>query len=182
MKKPEKDSLISIVLSHLEEKAEELLDLGATIVFNPRKLMRGMSLYKDYNYPIYKRINNLKNSPYISFRTGNFYLSDKGRIEIIKSVITKKKKAKKWDNMWRAVIFDVPEKKRYQRNFLRRELKSMGFRELQHSIWITPYDIEKELMCLLKLWLKDFEGDIRFLNIQKISQDADVRKLFVLSK
>lgn len=182
VKKIQKKSLINIILTRLEEKTEELLDLGVTIMFNPRKLTRGMSLYRDYNYPIYKRINNLKNSRYFIFNNGNFYLSNSGRIEIIKNIITKKKKVKKWDGIWRAIIFDVPEKKRHQRNFLRKELKWMGFRELQHSIWITPYDVEKELLCLLKLWCENFEGDIRFLSIQSITHDADFRKIFRLSK
>lgn len=103
-------------------------------------------------------------------------------MEIIKNIIKKKKKTKQWDGIWRAIIFDVPESERRHRNFLRRELKWMGFRELQHSIWITPYNVEKELLCLLKLWHRDFKGDIRFLNIQKITNDADFRKIFRLEK
>jgi len=62
MKKINRESLIERILNHLERKSEELLDLSITIMFNPRKLTRGMSLYRDYNYPIYKMINNLKNS------------------------------------------------------------------------------------------------------------------------
>jgi len=76
----------------------------------------------------------------------------------------------------------VTEKNRHERNFLRKELKWMGFKELQHSVWITPYDIEKELLCLLKLWRKDFKGDIRFLKIEKIINDRDFRKTFSLQK
>ena len=180
MKKPQKDSLINIILAKLEEKTEELLDLSITIMFNPRKLTRGRGLYKNYNYPIYKRINNLKSSPYIIFRDDNFYLSNKGRVEIIKNIIHKKKKIKKWDSIWRIIIFDVPESKRRDRDFLRRELKWMGFKELQHSVWITPYDIESELLCLLKLWHNDFRGDIRFIKAQQVLDDHKFRKMFVL--
>jgi virulence-associated protein VapD len=182
MRKLQRGDFIKTILNLIENKTEELFDLGLTIIFNPRKLTRGMSLYRDYNYPIYKRINNLKNSRYFTFSDGNFYLSNAGRVEIIKNIIKKKKEMKNWDGIWRAIIFDVPEKKRYKRNFLRRELKLMGFKELQHSVWITPYDVEKELLCLLKLWHEDFKGDIRFLSIHKINQDSDFRKTFCLEK
>ncbi|MEK7663999.1 MAG: hypothetical protein AAB340_00920 [Patescibacteria group bacterium] len=175
-------SLASIILEKLEQKTDELLNLGFTIMFNPRKLTRGMSIYQDYNYPIYKRINNLKSSPYFNFNkdTGDFYLNNKGRVEIIKNIIAKKKKIKKWDLVWRIVIFDVPESKRRDRDFLRRELKWMGFKELQHSVWISPYNIEKELLCLLELWRKDFRGDIRFVRAQQVVDDHEFRKMFVL--
>lgn len=178
--KIKENSLVSFILNKIEEKTEEILDLSFTIIFNPRKLTRGMSLYRDHNYPLYKRINNLKNSSYFTFNGNNFSLSNSGRVKVIENIIKRKKKIKKWDGVWRAIIFDVPEKKRHQRNFLRRELKLMGFKELQHSIWITPYDVERELLCLLKLWDKDFEGDIRFLHIKKITNDMDFKKIFRL--
>ena len=173
-----KESLPDKILACLKDKSKDLLDLSVAIVFNPRKLMRGMGIYANYNnYHIY----NLKRSPYFVLKDNEFYLSPKGRIEIIRSVIKGKEKVKKWDKIWRAVIFDVPEKKRYQRDFLRKELKWMGFKELQHSIWITPYDMEKELLCLLKLWHKDFRGDIRFLKIEKIVNDEDFKKAFTIN-
>ncbi len=174
MKKPKKDSLINSILLYLKDTSEDLFDLSATIMFNPRKLMGGMSIYKDYNYPIY----NLKKSPYFIVKNNEFYLSDRGRTEIIKSIVKDKKRIKKWDGKWRAIIFDIPETNRKERNFLRRELKWMGFKELQHSIWITHHDMEKEFLSLLKLWHKDFRGDIRFLRIEKIVDDEDFRKIF----
>lgn len=174
MNKPQKGSLINKILIYLKDTSADLFDLGTTIMFNPGKLTRGMGIYKDYNYPIY----NLKTSPYFTKKDNTFYLTHKGRIEIIKIIIREKKKIEKWDHNWRAVIFDVPEPSRHERNFLRKELRWMGFKELQHSVWITPYDIEKELLCLLKLWHEDFSGDIRFLKIEKITNDEDFRKAF----
>ena len=122
----------------------------------------------------------MKRSPYFSVKDNKFYLSSKGRIEIIKIIIKEKSKTKKWDGKWWAIIFDIPEASRRERNFLRKELKWLGFKELQHSIWFTPYNIEKELLVLLKLWNKDFKGDIRFLKIDKITEDKDLKKLFNL--
>ena len=162
----------------MQDTSKDLLDASITIMFNPYKLMKGMGIYKDYNKTFY----NLKRSPYFFEKDKDFYLTPFGRIKIIKNIIESKKQNKKWDKKWRAVIFDVPEVSRQSRNFLRKELKWMGFKELQHSIWITPYNIEKELLSLLELWQEDFEGDIRFLVAEKITNDKDFRRIFNLKE
>ncbi len=173
------------ILMFLKNKSQDLLEISVMVIFDPKELVRqyGVNLYGGYskNY-MYRRMHNIKRSPYFAVKNNVFYISNKGRIEIIRSIIEDKKRAKKWDGKWRAVIFDVPEAKRYQRNFLRKELKLIGFRELQHSIWIIPYDIEKELLCLLKLWRSDFSGDIRFLVIEKMIDDNDFKELFTPQK
>ena len=46
-----------------------------------------------------------------------------------------------WDGKWRAVVFDIAEISRINRDLLRRKLKELGFGMFQKSIWITPYDI-----------------------------------------
>jgi len=181
MRKPEENSLTNKILSYLKETSKDLLIAGVTIIFDPHKLTRGMSLYKNYNNDFYyRKIANLKTSSYFTVRNNTFSLSNKGRITIIKSIIQDKKNAKRWDNKWRAIVFDIPESSRKERNFLRKELKWMGFKEFQHSIWITPHNLEKELLCLLKLWRNDFTGDIRFLRIEKIIDDKDFKKQFQL--
>lgn len=179
MNTPKKDSLTNKILLYLKDTSKDLLIGGATIIFEPRKLMKGMGIYRDYNkYPLKYSFHNLKRSSYFNATGDKFYLNSKGRVSIIKQIIKEKKNVKTWDHKWRAVIFDVPEKKRHERNFLRNELKWMGFKELQHSVWITPYDIEKELLCLLKLWHKDFEGNIKFLSVDKIVSDKKLKKKF----
>lgn len=45
----------------------------------------------------------------------------------------------KWDNKWKLVIFDIPEKKRTERNILRSLLKRKGFVRLQNSVFVSPY-------------------------------------------
>lgn len=156
------------------------------MVFEPRKFRREYgigSLYKDYN-STYRNWStyDIKRSPYFVIKDETFYVSNKGRIEIIKSIIQDKKRVKKWDGKWRIITFDVPEKRKHHRNFLRKELKWIGFKELQHSIWIIPLDIEKELLCLLKLWKNDFSGDIRFLVVEKMTEDQDIKEWFYHKK
>lgn len=53
--------------------------------------------------------------------------------------------SKEWDKRWRFVMFDIPEKSRLFRNVFRDKLKRLGFFQFQKSIWIYPYDCEKEI-------------------------------------
>jgi DNA-binding transcriptional regulator PaaX len=59
------------------------------------------------------------------------------------------KKPARWDGSWRIVIFDIAERRRPARDRLRAMLMRIGFRKLQHSVWIYPYDCE-DLIVLLK--------------------------------
>lgn len=171
------------VLNYLKETSQDILERSMDVIFNPGKVA-GISLYGSPGRSFYysKHIANLKRSPCFSFRNDKFYLTIEGRIRIIKKIIKEKKDAKQWDKKWRAVIFDVPEINRRHRTFLRAELKWMGFVELQHSIWISPYHIERELKCLLELWRRDFTGDIRILKIDEITDDERFQKFFFSKK
>ncbi|MDI6591840.1 MAG: hypothetical protein QME61_02825, partial [Patescibacteria group bacterium] len=156
------------------------------IVFDPHSLMRGFSLYCSPFLPksvakkvIQQRMNDLKRKGYVKETKDGWELTPKGRVEIIKIILWKKLQIKKWDGKWRMIIFDIPEMSRRDRDFLRRELKWIGFVELQKSVWVFPYDMEKEIMALLKLWKLEFRGDIKFLVAEKITQEEELKKQFV---
>ena len=38
------------------------------------------------------------------------------------------------------IIFDIPEKRRQDRDLLRDALVDMGYQKLQQSVWVCPYD------------------------------------------
>ena len=107
-------------------------------------------------------------------------ITSRGKVEILRSKILQKKK-EKWDGKWRIVIFDISEKQRRGRNLIRRELKWLGFKELQKSVWIFPYDVELELKDLIDVLTKELKGDIRFLTVEKMNYDQDFKKIFKLS-
>ncbi len=58
---------------------------------------------------------------------------------------------KKWDYLWRLVIFDIPERSRYLRDALRYELIQLGFFMLQESVYVMPFDCVKEVDEISKL-------------------------------
>lgn len=162
------------VLNYLGETTINLLDVSFKLVFDPHEIIKKYGFTFSYsNMVIYR----LKKSPYFKFEKNKIYITEKGRMRIIKNII-QNKKIKNLNNSWLGIIFDIPETNRRERDLLRKELRSFGCRELQKSVWITPFDIEKELEALLLLWKKDFKGDIRFLKIEKISGEEEIKKYF----
>ena len=85
-----------------------------------------------------------------------------------------------WDGKWRVVIFDVHEKQRKKRDRLRAELATVGFRRLQDSVWIYPFDCE-EMLALLKLDVK-LGRDVLYFITDKMEGDDYLRRLFSLPK
>ncbi len=184
VKEHKKKSLSQKILIYLKETSKDILDVSMTIIFDPHKVTKGMGLYTQ-DYPLRcfsKEISNLKRSPYFNFKNDKFYLTRKGRIKIIRRIAKEKRNKKvRWDKKWRVISFDIPEVNRKDRAFLRKELQWIGFLEVQKSVWIFPYNIEEELLTLLKLWKKDFRGDIRLWRIEKIVIDEDIKKHFHIS-
>lgn len=175
------ESISEKVLNFIGEKSLEFLDLSLKIMFDPEDLIRtywGGSMYRSPSY-IPRAVYSLKRSSYFKQEGKKFYVTKKGRLRIIKNIIrNKKNQTKKLNGKWLGIIFDIPEVNRKERAFLRRELNMAGCKELQKSVWITHFDIEKELLALLLLWKKDFKGDIRFLKIEKISGEEQIKKYF----
>jgi len=52
---------------------------------------------------------------------------------------------KPWDGKIRLVVFDIPEDKRSQREWLRQELLLMQYKSLQKSVYIGKYPIPNDL-------------------------------------
>lgn len=89
----------------------------------------------------------------------------KERLFMLRIKETNKKKMLK--GRWLMVFFDIPEKERSKRDSLRKMLRGLGFEQMQKSIWICPYDVEKEVK----------EG-VEMMDIGKYTQLLMVEKLF----
>lgn len=56
-----------------------------------------------------------------------------------------------WDGQWRLLTFDIPESHSSARHIFRRKLKELGFFHFQRSVFILPYDCEKEINTITKI-------------------------------
>ena len=84
----------------------------------------------------------------------------------------------RWDKKWRVLIFDIPENKKMLREKIRATLVSIGFKHLQDSVWIYPYDCE-DLILLLKA---DFQvgKELLYLIVEKIEHEESIKEFFGL--
>ena len=75
----------------------------------------------------------------------------------------------KWDEYWRIVIFDIPEKHYVVRNLFRRRLKEWGFKKWQQSVWVTKNNVTDKLRSLIKKlaiesWVSVIESNDKVLS------------------
>lgn len=85
---------------------------------------------------------------------------------------------KNWDGKWRMVIFDIPNNKKKARDALRKKLRDLNFYPVQESVFITPYECEKEIdfICsvfdirryILIFYISSFEGENKLRHYFKI--------------
>lgn len=90
------------------------------------------------------------------------------------------KRPKKWDGLWRLVLFDIPEKKRVFRNILRSHLKTIGFIELQKSAFIFPFPCEQEIACLTELYHAN--SFVRIATLRSIDNEKALKEHFFSQK
>lgn len=83
---------------------------------------------------------------------------------------------KQWDGKWRVLIFDVPEKRKKLREKLRNTLRAIGFKWLQDSVWIYPFDCE-DFITLLKADFK-IGKDVLYLIAEAVENDRKLRDYF----
>lgn len=85
---------------------------------------------------------------------------------------------KKWDGLWRLVMFDVPEDKKMARRAINFALKKLGCSQYQKSVFITPYPCAEEI---------DFVGEcfdarkyIRIITARDIEAEEEMKGVFGL--
>ena len=81
-----------------------------------------------------------------------------------------------WDGKWRVLIFDIPERKKGMRDRIRHTLLQIGFKRLQDSVWIFPYDCE-DILLLLKADLR-IGKDLLYMIVDSLEYDAPLRSHF----
>jgi len=87
-------------------------------------------------------------------------------------------KPRRWDRRYRLVIFDVPEKRKRDRERLRAYMQEAGFLCVQDSVWLYPYDCE-DFMALLKAHLHIGKA-VLYAVVENIEHDKWIRAHFHL--
>ena len=169
-----------------------LLQAGITISLTTRpdiaiNVIKGV--FKDFEKIDQRTLNNaianLYHSKLIYYKenpdkTVTLNLTDNGKAKALQynpdAIYIKK--MDKWDEMWRLVIFDIPEKFKKGRNALSLKLKQMGFYPMQKSVFISPYECKNEVDFVVELFnLKPY---VRFILAKETDIDLDLKNKFQL--
>lgn len=134
---------------------------------------------KEINYKLKNKFNDLLKNGYIEKKGTKFKLTPKGEMVLMK-INPNLIKKQKWDGKWRIVCFDVREDSRRKRDAFRFELKSLGFIQMQRSVWVSPYPCEKYIELLRAE--HNFGKNIRYILADRISEDEKLRGYFGIKK
>lgn len=88
------------------------------------------------------------------------------------------KKSPNWDKKWRMVLFDIPEKRRREREALRMHLKKLGFHAYQKSAFVLPWECKKEIEFIIEFYR--VRPYVRFVLADKLDNELDLRGQFSL--
>ena len=165
----------------------ESVAIAATSPYFFRNLLRGFKKFNKYpRKKVYDTFYYLRKQGFleISQKNHQIYISltKEGRKKagLFQIDNLKIKRPKKWDGKWRIVIFDIAQLKKIYREALRGKLKELGFRPLQKSIWIYPFNCRAEVELL-----KDFfglsENEIRLILAEDIGNDKKLKEIFKLT-
>ena len=107
-------------------------------------------------------------------------LTDRGKQKAITFNIDNMeiKKPKKWDKKWRMVLFDIPEKHKPAREALRDSLRKLGFHEYQKSVFIHPYECQKEIDFVIEYF--NIRQYVRTVTAAVLDNGIHFRKIFDL--
>jgi len=154
----------------------------AAIAPNALQLLSYTSKHKNRNHSkIYDSLTRLESKGYVKkSKYGSYLLTKKGDLFLTKmSLHEYTKKQKNWDGKWRVAIFDIPERRKLSRDQLRLALVSIGFKRLQNSVWIYPYDCEDLLMLLKTDYRLGME--VQYMVVEEVENDLRLRKWFKLT-
>lgn len=104
-------------------------------------------------------------------------ITDKGRREILKFRLGEMKVKKgRWDGMWRLVFFDIAETSRRKRGELRKYLRQLGLKQMQESVWVTPWEIRDEIKYLREVL--DIPHAVKWGLLSEIENAEDLKEWF----
>lgn len=86
-----------------------------------------------------------------------FRLTQAGLDFLFKKFPKLKYSRRPWDGYWRVAVYDIAEEESKLRNRLRTELRHLGYKLIQKSVWLSPLPTEEALKEFLKkenLWGK----------------------------
>ncbi len=166
---------------------ELLSGLGDFIVFFPQIFIRESMYYKDLRVgghdpeKLHRAFRNLRHRGLITADKEELIFTSKGKSWL-------KNSHRRYfyfnqpahDKKWRIIMFDIPMEHNKSRDKLRTKLKLWGFYMLQRSVFVSPFDCEREIAEICeKLGISDYIDII--LTDSPGFREKEIKKFFNIS-
>lgn len=83
-----------------------------------------------------------------------------------------------WDKVWHLVSYDIPEKKKRERDYFRRKLIVLGFKQIHDSLWVIPWECREEIAIFCQS--TGISPYIVYLNTNHLPQQNKLIRYFEL--
>lgn len=95
--------------------------------------------------------------------------TNKGNLFLKKIHNTSNKNQIEWDGKWRLITFDIPEKLRQERNWLRHSLQAAHYKMLHKSVFVGKFPLDEE--TYKSIYHKKLDRYVRILTVGEIDED-----------
>jgi DNA-binding transcriptional regulator PaaX len=108
-------------------------------------------------------------------------ITEKGKKQILKMNLEDlRPKTGNWDGKWRIVLFDIEEKQKRKRDILRKYLNNLGFKEIQKSVYLSPFDCESEVKYIREVL--EIPNFVKFGVLESFENNEELKLCFGLDK
>ena len=145
------DKVRSFIFARPYEKVNMLFDLKNPIF---RKYKKEMGARKFSKLIYYLKTNNIIKAKNLEGKKG-VIITKKGFSKLMNASFKIETNVKRKDGKWIMIIFDIPKYRQKSRNLLRSVLKNLGYKILQHSVWVCPFDVSEKTEKLLQYYQLD---------------------------
>ena len=174
------------IYSPVKRKVLLLLTAGIALGFSgspraPRRIFNAVKRewkYIDKQY-LYRIIKEFREERLVDYRENDngsvrIVITERGKEKALEFKIDeiKIKEPNYWDKKWRAVFFDIPEKRRGLRDALREKLKYLGFFELQESVFVHPFPCFDEINFLVEYF--QIRKYVRMGELTKLTNEEEL--------
>lgn len=77
-------------------------------------------------------------------------ITKKGLYKVLQASFKTESRKKRSDGKWIMLIFDLPKYREKSRRLLRSILKNLGYKMLQYSVWVCPFEVLEKTEMLLQ--------------------------------
>lgn len=144
------------------EILKELLQVSAEVVLVPLTVSKYKIINVDnilsFEGKYYQSAKHLNRVGLVGFKEKDgvttIYLTKNGKKVSLKYSLDdiEIKKPQKWDEKWRIIIFDIPDKYKAGRHAIQAKLSELGFVMLQKSVYVYPYECFDEIDFIRRVY------------------------------